>query len=494
MEDAGNGAKTGTINIGVVYNDKSSGEEGVVILVDRKISSGSVGEQMPYVLKVAPVAHNIAVTMSGSGGHGQMSAETLQSFVRDRKNLYEEAVAYFDKMPVLSKKDLDEIRQQKATEDIMSGKAEQLNELIKEMDDVQKRLNSEIAVRGGNPQNSDRNALASDLQRELFSMQQDYNASQQEYRQSLAEKIVVEGQKKVHKKMDDAERFFDIDEFQLEIQSSKNGRYVHSAVPVERRGWGGSKIFTLPDVAFQRVRNTYMGSQANLEGDVYTIDSGEVFPTVDGMANLLGNIHRSLKEYSYQGLVGGINPYDGPHIFLVEGWGVGGVYERFLGTSGSGSTVAEPIMKKERQKILEGKGYLARDDALNISLMGGIEAITKDNYCGPPFDMVIIKRNGKMGRIASYKVTIDASRDSGHVTVPASLSIEVMTKSNGNDMYYKAAVCGSNVELYQMPEVGKYTEPVKINDAKLEGDVKDVARSCFNVMNKYADKKQTMLK
>lgn len=436
--------KTGTINIGVVYHDGKSGEEGVVLLVDRKVSMGSYGRELPGSFKLAPLAPNMSVTMAGSVGDAQEVIRKLKLAVIKDTELYQDAAEAFGAPPVILNDDVSTIQEEIHTEDIISGAALEYEKLQRklEMASTPKQISA--------------------IKLKLSKLKQhDIEKTNERACEFLKE------QEKA------AAEFFEPEEFTLDTLGDEriDGKYVNRIIPVRKESWSGTKVFSTATVAFQRVNN-------------------EIFPTVDGIANFFAHTYQErMKEAGYEGLVGGVNPIDGAQLYELEGEG-SVVETKTWAAEGSGSQHITALMDNETQNLMKKKGYLTRDDALSLALKGAIPVATgMDNYVAPPLDVVLIKK-GKGGRIASYKVTIDLSKDKKTVIMPKSFSIDVLTKDKavGENVYYKAKIGGKGTTLHQMPEAGHFGNPTKIENRKLEVDIRNVAGSYLKVMNAYASK------
>lgn len=439
--------KTGTINIGVVYHDRESGEEGVVLLVDRQVSLGSLGRELPYSFKLSPIAPNISVTMSGSVADAQEVVRKLQSAVIDGTEMYREVAEQVGQEPILTSDDVQDIRNALQSEDVASGEAMKY-ELLK------KRLE-----------------LPTTSKKAAKKIRDELNGREVENGGKVSQRArqLLEEQRKL------ADDFFEPDEFTLDIledHQRNDEKYVRRIRPVRRESWSGTKVFPNASVVFQRVDDA-------------------VYPTVDGLANLFAHTYQErLKEAGYEGLVGGVNPIDGAKLYELEGAG-GFLEARTWAAMGSGSMHITALMESEVQKRMKKKGYLTREDALALTLKGAIPVATgMDNYVAPPLDVVIIKKDRKSGEMASYKVKIDLSVDKKCVVMPDCLTMDALAKKEGEDVYYKAKVAGgkNGVTIHQMPGAGHFGKPTRIENRKLESDIKNVAGSYLKVMKSYASK------
>ncbi len=442
----GDKKKTGTINIGVVYHDGKSGEEGVVLLVDRRVSMGSYGNVMPDMLKLRPIAPNISLTVSGSVGDAQEIFRKLASAVIDGEELYQDAAEVFNAPPIILNEDVDMIHDEIRSEDVASGAA-------LEYETLQRKL-------------------------ELASTPKQVSAIKlklSKLKQEDTEKTNARSIEFLKKQEESTAEFFEPEEFTLDTLGDEHmdGKYVNRIRPVRKEAWSGTKIFPNSNSAvFQRI-------------------DGEIFPTVDGLANFFAHTHQErLKEAEFGGLLGGVNPIDGAKLFMLEGAGTY-IEAKIWDAEGSGSVHIPALMDDEAQKLMGKKGYLTREGALTLALKGAIPVTTgMDNYCAPPLDVVLIKKEkGKGGRIASYKVTVDLSKDNRTVIMPKSFSIDVLTKDkDGENVYYKAKIGSKGTTMHQMPEAGHFGNPTKIENRKLESDVRNVAGSYLNVMKAYASR------
>lgn len=439
-----NQRQTGTINIGVVYHDRKRGEEGVVLLVDRKVSMGSYGKELPGSFKLAPLAPNVSVTMAGSIGDAQEVIRKLKLAVINDTELYQDAAEAFGAPPIILNDDVSTIQEEIRSEDILSGAA-------LEYEKLQRKL--EVA---STPKQ------ISAIKLKLSKLKQhDIERTNERACEFLKEQERS------------AAGFFEPDEFTLDTLGDEHidGKYVNRIRPVRKESWSGTKVFTTASVAFQRVNN-------------------EIFPTVDGIANFFAHTYQErMKEAGYAGLVGGVNPIDGAQLYELGGEG-SFVETKTWAAEGSGSQHIIALMDNETQNLMKEKGYLTREDALSLALKGAIPVATgMDNYVAPPLDVVLIKK-GKGSRIASYKVTVDLSKDNGTVIMPKSFSIDVLTKDKaiGENVYYKANIGSGGTTLHQMPGAGHFGNPTRIENRKLEMDIRSVSGSYLKVMKAYASK------